>query len=137
MSDIKPYASNQEVFDIAARHLLTQMAKAEVMQPEISPEASRCLYRAPDGCKCAIGALIPDDLYQPEMDEGATSIDSVLDRFPTIQTLFVDVNPFLLSDLQDIHDANVPSYWARSLRLTAHEYGLSTDVLDELAELQS
>lgn len=27
-----------------------------------------CFYRSPDGCKCAIGWLIPDDKYSPDLE---------------------------------------------------------------------
>ena len=39
-----------------ADHLATQRKLSEVAD-------GTCLYRAPDGCKCAVGFLIPDELY--------------------------------------------------------------------------
>lgn len=29
---------------------------------------NRCRYRAPNGDKCVVGSLIPDELYDPEME---------------------------------------------------------------------
>ena len=41
-----------------------------------------CLYRGPNGTRCAIGILIPDKLYNPGMEK--SSIDSVLTNFPKL-----------------------------------------------------
>lgn len=131
---IVPYTSNQEVFDLAARHLLTQKAKARIQRDESSNQ--RCLYRAPDGCKCAVGALIPDEIYQPEMDQGDTGIDEIISRFPTIATLFSGVDDDLLADLQTVHDDYIVSRWGEHLRALATDYGLSAAVIDELAPEQ-
>ena len=51
---------------------------AIVKQGKPSKDIGRCLYRGPRGLKCAIGWLIPDDLYKPEMDTGI-SFHKVLD----------------------------------------------------------
>jgi hypothetical protein len=61
-----------------------------------------CLYRAPDGSKCAAGHWIPDTLYTSAM-EGFP-----LDRSITAEALLKsglskDEIEFLI-DLQDIHD---------------------------------
>lgn len=37
----------------------------------ISNHGRKCVYRSPDGKKCAAGQLIPDDQYIPEMDQSA------------------------------------------------------------------
>jgi hypothetical protein len=49
----------QEIFDTVIAHLLQQgkQSKSDV-----------CLYRSDDGLKCAIGALIPDSEYDPDME---------------------------------------------------------------------
>ena len=54
--------TNQEIFDKIHQHLLTQRTAAI--------KNGSCAYRA--GPKaCAVGALIPDSLYTPEI-EGAS-----------------------------------------------------------------
>lgn len=123
------YTSNQQVFDIAARHLLTQKQRSATPRPG---SKDRCLYRAPDGCKCAVGALIPDDIYEPGMDDGDSGIALLHSRFPVIRELFANVSLNLLSDLQDIHDDTHPSQWAQSLRAHARLHNLSAAVVEEL-----
>jgi len=53
--------TRQEAYDIVRRHLLTQMKVS-------CSETGACKYRGPDGLKCAIGALIPDSLYNVRWD---------------------------------------------------------------------
>lgn len=54
--------TDQELFDRVVTHLRTQGRPAK-------DGWGVCNYRAPDGCKCAIGALIPDETYD-EVFEG-------------------------------------------------------------------
>ena len=56
-----PEASLQDIFDFVATHLITQSV--------VSEDASgQCVYRSPDGLKCAIGCLIPDDAYRGNLE---------------------------------------------------------------------
>lgn len=57
-----------------------------------------CLYRSPDGCKCALGILIPDDQYKPE-HEGRRAF-SMVNLVPAIS----DVDAILLDYAQQYHD---------------------------------
>lgn len=43
---------------------------AEQRQVSFNKELDMCAYRSPDGCKCAVGWLIPDELYVETL-EGA------------------------------------------------------------------
>ena len=52
----------QEIFDVAVGGVIKQG------KPALSDDGD-CYYRAPDGCKCAVGQLIDDADYSPE-DEG-------------------------------------------------------------------
>lgn len=133
---IRPYTSNQEVFDLAACHLLTQMRRAWGPRPTgLDHKTEACVYRAPDGCKCAVGALIPDELYDPDMDTGSSGIGTIMGRHLTLAQLFGGVSQNLLAHLQVIHDSETPSAWARYLRYCAEDYNLNTAVIDELAPL--
>ncbi len=105
---MRPYPTTpQEVYDYVAAHLLTQNAKA---QGEIG-SANGCLYRAPEGRKCAAGCLIPDDLYTPAM-EGRGIADSIvaegLERVPQGALGF-------LRSAQLIHDHRDPPEWRDAL----------------------
>jgi len=107
--------NKQEIFDKVATHLLTQMEKSGHIV------TSSCLYRSPNGLKCAIGCLIPDELYDPEF-EGKTVIDLPIDLLKTIG--INDDHVYLLRVLQTVHDCNQPSDWKEELRLIAKINGL-------------
>lgn len=55
-------ASEQDVFNQTARHLLTQNERG------VYGDGLDCAYRGKDGKQCAGGPLIPDSVYQPEME---------------------------------------------------------------------
>lgn len=115
----------QAVFDYTTRMIIRQGG------PSMNDQG-RCLYRAPSGCRCAIGWLIPDDEYDPEM-EGKEADDLGLN-------LAADA-PFFKS-LQMAHDDSAKDaifrgkeFWpAWSARLTtlAGRYHLSSAVLSEI-----
>jgi hypothetical protein len=50
----------QVAFDAVLAYMRQQKRK--------SAADGRCMYRNPDGTKCAIGCLIPDHLYDPEFE---------------------------------------------------------------------
>lgn len=45
-----------------------------------------CMYRAPNGSKCAVGCQIPDELYDPEME--GTTISALVHDFPKLVEFF-------------------------------------------------
>lgn len=108
--------SNQEAFDIVYRHLLTQNIKA--MEPA---ENGMCVYRGSNGTKCAVGVLIPDELYSESMEgegyEGLMQISEVSEYFEFI-------NPDILIELQKVHDDYSVNDWAKALEAVAHLYNL-------------
>ena len=53
--------TNLEVIATVRAHLLQQNAKS-------INRYGRCLYRGPEGRKCAIGCLIPDEKYDPAFE---------------------------------------------------------------------
>ena len=58
----------QQLFDTCVDHLFAQRTRSFDIEREI------CMYRGPNGTKCAVGALIKDEYYSEEM-EGLT-VDS-------------------------------------------------------------
>lgn len=74
---------------------------------EAASDGNRCMYRSPDGNKCAVGVFIPDEMYSGEMDNtaiGDVTITGVLRRFPDLS----DVLPLRgagLICMQNVHDA--------------------------------
>lgn len=59
--------TNREIFDTVKAHLLQQDDRA------FDPDSGACRYRDQKGRKCAVGCVIPDELYNPLM-EGATIV---------------------------------------------------------------
>lgn len=91
--------NNQGAFDTALLHLLNQGHRCV-------SASGRSLLRAPQGGKNAIGALIPDGLYQKSM-EGKT-VQQLLAAagtdFDPLREHFSGVALPLLNELQDLHD---------------------------------
>lgn len=74
--------NNQEIFDKVATHLLTQGVPART-------ETLGCRYRTPrGGLKCAIGALIPDEMYDERLESQAVSDAYIPDDGDYEQALF-------------------------------------------------
>lgn len=90
-------------------HLLAQDAKAATKE-------GSCKYRNEAGLQCAVGCLIPDELYKPWM-EGQTAhgvdIQNVLAKI--FGRSLNDTELTFLRDLQTIHDSHLPKSWKRRL----------------------
>ena len=61
-----------------------------------------CMYRTDDGNKCAIGCLIPDELYSEAMER--STVGAIIEGFPQIKKFFEDCNPKFLERMQSVHD---------------------------------
>lgn len=107
----------QEVFDIVARHLLTQNAKS------IESDKPYCLYRSSDGKKCAAGCLIPDAHYNPRME-------NISWRELVCDYSFPHNHSNLIHRLQEIHDHRQTSEWKKQLKSLADDYELDSGVLE-------
>lgn len=121
----------QEWFDTAARGVIAQGAKS------LDDERLVCRYRGLNGLKCAIGHIIPDDKYTPEMDR------SILFRGVLQKAGLVDFEAHcfeapecFLRQLQAAHD-NVrheggPDFvrvYREAMAELAHLHNLSTEAL--------
>jgi hypothetical protein len=119
--------NRQDIFNTVAEHLFAQGERA--MRFEYPEHEGSCVYRGKgsvskiDGCKCAVGALIPDEIYVPLMDDGANGVRSILLRakgseatewerarksefaLPDWLLHADDDKVQLLSELQEVHDA--------------------------------
>lgn len=121
----------QEIFDTVATHLFTQGEQAKTINED---GESMCAYRSPEGKKCAVGCLIPDELYRDDM-EGCTA-STIADDDYGLPAWFA-TNYALLSSLQRAHDFD--ENWESeatlktSLSNLANEYSLSPEVLDSLS----
>lgn len=94
-------ATEQEVFDQVARHLLTQKVRSE-------NENNLCLYRNGD-LKCAAGCLIGDDEYDPRIEDWNWRR---LVQHGTVPR----EHARLISQLQRVHDTVAPEYWKVKLK---------------------
>ena len=112
--------TKRAVFNTAAKHLLTQNCKSV-------DDFGCCLYRGNNGTSCAVGVLIPDELYHKELEGN-------FDRFPRFLAEHFPGNSkaialaklthkyeVLLEKLQLIHDKLLPEEWRTALDKLAKE----------------
>lgn len=122
--------TEQEIYDTVCAHLAKQGMR--------SIEHGRCQYRDRAGRKCAIGCLIPDDLYDPRMDSVAGNYASrLLSEFPRIGELFAGIRPNFLDCLQQAHDTQFnPSHLILQQRLAqlASHFGLRPGAEEAITE---
>jgi hypothetical protein len=124
--------TEQEMFDKVARHLLTQGCKSQTAEPSrmvFGTAVHYCLYRGPEGRKCAIGALIPNWAYRKSME--SKIVDMLVAEYALMKWLIP--HPALAHELQLLHDTVVVENWPIELRRTAERHGLNTEVVDELS----
>ena len=115
--------SNQEVFNKVLAHLRKQGRAA-------MDDESTCVYRAPNGTSCAVGCLLPDNLYDPRIE--GESVDALVwtraGDFPAIAAFLERFDIDLLIDLQIAHDRRLADYgvafWDQRMAGIAEEYGL-------------
>lgn len=112
--------TKQEIFDKVASHLLTQNERS------IS-ENGMCLYRGPRGLKCAAGFLIPDDVYNFEME--GENAEFVFTHFPQLSDF--KEHATLVLRLQKIHDYYGVALWKDKLEALAKYEGISYDMLKQ------
>jgi hypothetical protein len=118
----------QDLFNKAARHLLRQ-------NQQCLDEDDGCVYRGPDGMKCAIGALFPNAVYEKGME--MTSVSQLINDFPKVRKYLGGVrNAEFLQRLQDVHDDNNPEEWPERLVEVASEFNLSVDRIRKLKALK-
>lgn len=126
----------QTIFDIAARHLLTQKAKSRGTYRDGCTDG--CLYRGPNGLMCAVGPFIAEEEYQPTL-EGSNAFDVCEILNPNIDF----TRQYLLKRLQQIHDEVYPVYWKAELaampeylsrRYMPYQISLSLAVLNEFPD---
>lgn len=114
--------TNQSAFDAVVKHSRTQKSKS------MSPDGSNCLYRGPEGNKCWIGCLIPDNVFDEILvtypAANSIGVSSVV-NVPAAKELFADVGLHLLYRLQRTHDMEPMLDWERYLGQCAFEFDLT------------
>ncbi len=118
--------TNQDLFNTVYRHLLTQGVKA------IDPQTEKCLYRGPNGTKCAIGCLIPDDRYFPALEGRSVSYNDL-----AAKAAGIDLDQINLAvELQVIHDSYPVAEWDKRLQSVARRNNLTIPVLEPVAPVE-
>lgn len=109
-----PTNTLQQVFDFVANHLLTQGKKAINI-------TGGCVYNhAGASTACAIGCLIPEEMYDNSIEGG--NIEEVLETYdvPNISQEMYK----LLAALQNVHDGYLASRWEIELIAVAETFDL-------------
>ncbi len=131
----------QKTFDFVAKKLLKQ--------GQVSKEHAQCVYRGPNGLKCAIGHLIPDNMYSIELEGKSLSKEfmdrenlpiKVLTRIAgTKNSKDLDSRLDFLAELQTAHDEvsfTAPYFshnFIMNMKQVAAKYHLSTRVLKNVS----
>jgi len=88
--------TRQEEFDIVVKHLETQKQR--------SSKGNGCLYRGPNGTKCAVGILIPDNV-KLTLGQNGTDVRGLRQEIK----LSFSLSNLELENLQHIHDGE--AHW--------------------------
>jgi len=76
-----------------------------------SENGAICLYRGPEGKKCAVGMFIPEDLYRKNMDtengNGGIGAKWIIEKFKLQDIMPLD--NLGMGCLQFCHDQSIPS----------------------------
>jgi hypothetical protein len=109
--------NKQEIFTKVKNHLLAQNKRSTGVDDITEIEV--CKYLGEGGLMCAVGCLISDELYSPEIEGLAIS------NLPTIiiNELGKENVP-LLKDLQHLHDRVNVEQWETELRKLATIHNL-------------
>ena len=109
--------NKQEIFSKIVTHLLRQNAKS-------MDEEEHCMYRGSNGTMCAVGCLIPDELYNEGM-EGQLVGGLLAENLKLQSLLNLDaVGENLLIRCQAVHDNYAPKDWKKLLKEIAEEFDL-------------
>lgn len=115
-------ATEQEVFDHIAWHLLTQNKKSI----DTKSTGITCQYKLGE-LSCAAGCVIPDAFYNPEMEGGDwTNL--------TAKYSITTTHSELISSLQLLHDWEEAAVWKTYLAPIADRYKLKTQVIEHFKQ---
>ena len=116
---LKDYRSSEKgkrenTFYAVAIHLIKQAKKSRGNYGEV------CSYRGLDDCKCSIGVLIPDEVYDPKLETRSVNCAGILDLIPDEYTK----DTKFLVGLQRIHDSFRVEAWPYRLE----EFAFNNDI---------
>lgn len=91
--------NKQEIFDKVYLGLKSQDFKPSML-------GTSCAYRGKDGLKCAVGHLIPDELYDPTWEEsGGTAVYNLPSNVKQFLGIFNQEDLEFIDGLQWVHDS--------------------------------
>ena len=110
--------TDQTMFDTVVAHLLTQNSVS-------MDDTGTCVYKGPDNKRCAIGCLIPDEMYTVDLEgkEVRTLVNNPLFS-AELTTYLSQFNLDLLIRLQQTHDAWNSEDWYTDLQKVAAQFNL-------------
>lgn len=86
----------QELFNTVVLHMRKQGRQSNTAGP-----GSSCRYRSPEGMKCAVGCLIPDEVYNQGIEGRSVNSAAVM---MLLMDLHLQEHKSLLISLQGAHD---------------------------------
>lgn len=128
--------TRQQIFNTAYHGLAAQGFAQSSKPSEYHGGQNQCLYRGPNGKRCALGYCIPDSIYNPEFDgKDQSSIRALMGR-KALGNLFNPADVQFLVDLQYAHDTAPvsPAHIKQRIEDVAIKYDLTIPVLPVRAD---
>ena len=104
MKTLDELKTDRDVFEFIKNHLLTQ-GQRSLMDNEMT-----CAYFGVEGKKCAVGALIREDIYHYSIEEKPVN-HSLVQSAITKSVPNWKINTEMLCELQSIHDGKSMHDW--------------------------
>jgi hypothetical protein len=105
MIEITDKTTRQELFDYIATFLLKQgrgSLIADSKNVSVTIKGPACAYRGDNGTMCAVGCIMPDDVYRPDLE--GSGLIAILAKNMGPWFTAVSVHETLLRSLQGAHD---------------------------------
>ena len=114
--------TNEQAFKTMARHMLAQGKRSvAVARDSFGVEHESCRYRGPDGLKCAVGVLIPDEEYRESLE--GLSAENIPGNVPSLE----GIDRWVLRSAQYIHDHLPVDEWRHRLEKECVSRGWAVD----------
>jgi hypothetical protein len=94
-------ATRQEIFNAVSTFLLKQGRKSTYRNESL--DVNSCAYRGDDGTMCAVGCVIPNEMYKSEFEN--LRVTALVERFSNLPEFLVKEEDLFVY-LQRAHDNN-------------------------------
>jgi len=141
--------TTQEIYNRVAKHLLAQGGRSQSRDDDGDLV---CAYRGANHTSCAVGCLIPDEVYTPDIEGGSVTAIAVLEVLVKADVLAAGVLSLpryngggsregisrddaplevtLLDLLQRMHDNDEAVHWREELQRISRGLNLDATVLE-------